>query len=796
MGAFVCAEKEYSYDMFYMCYICDVCPKVMFSFHARQSNIVIFIVIVISSRVASRDLAFARSIDAAMLFSSRAAALGASAPRARERRLDSRRGRLDRNRRPSRVLARRPASSRAADPSEDDVDPLGARGERVAVVGVGTRGCALADALAEARALPNAEYWALNADVVTLERSRAGNRWRLPPNNVEVSEGAIEGNAASAASAVLRPEGRLAPRTILVLCAGGEALNSGVAFLRSLAREKNAQGKKRRFFGFKGATRAPEGATMIAGVISPFTFEGRRKQSTCEEYLREASAAGVCDAVITVSQSELLKNGEEGMSVQEATSIADASLLVGVLNTAEALRASCWNSNVTGTAGDIEAWVPQTDKGALRETVNRVMATRGGGCGVSHVGRGIAEVPTYGSADEALGAAARSAIAAAAQQSPFLAPGRFDTAHLVVCVVEHGNAFGPSARTAVSRALDELTAAEQFIAITDPDKRGSTEVEVTLLTVTDPATAAAAAPESENVAVVPEEGQKKANAMLFVPGYDKESAPPEKTKRKTTKLSRDDLKKYGDDSEATDIRENQPAVVVTASTVEESVTAPTVEESVTASTVEESVTFTSEDLAAPASAPATMPAAEEAPARSTTRFSLPHDFGTKQVAVRISEPQEDASGNVIGYKTLDGKEIDKQSSPIKTLFGYRPSKSKEQEKSNLSKRAMGMLEKDRVGSGAIVRMEFANMSVYEGEWVNGKREGDGRQVFADGDWYEGKWYADLPDGKGRLTWKRGEYAYFEGMFNAGKPDGSGKLVETSGEEIVGTWRDGALVIAE
>ena len=766
--------------MFYMCYICDVCPKVMFSFHARQSNIVIFIVIfiAISSRVASRDLAFARSIDAAMLFSSRAAALGASAPRARERRLDSRRGRLDRNRRPSRVLARRPASSRAADPSEDDIDPLGARGERVAVVGVGTRGCALADALAEARALPNAEYWALNADVVTLERSRAGNRWRLPPNNVEVSEGAIEGNAASAASAVLRPEGRLAPRTILVLCAGGEALNSGVAFLRCLAREKNAQGKKRRFFGFKGATRAPEGATMIAGVISPFTFEGRRKQSTCEEYLREASAAGVCDAVITVSQSELLKNGEEGMSVQEATSIADASLLVGVLNTAEALRASCWNSNVTGAAGDIEAWVPQTDKGALRETVNRVLATRGGGCGVSHVGRGIAEVPTYGSADEALGAAARSAIAAAAQQSPFLAPGRFDTAHLVVCVVEHGNAFGPSARTAVSRALDELTAAEQFIAITDPDKRGSTEVEVTLLTVTDPATAAAAAPESENVAVVPEEGQKKANAMLFVPGYDEESAPPEKTKRKTTKLSRDDLKKYGDDSEATEIRENQPAVVVTAPTVEES------------------VTFTSEDLAAPASAPATMPAAEEAPARSTTRFSLPHDFGTKQVAVRISEPQEDASGNVIGYKTLDGEEIDKQSSPIKTLFGYRPSKSKEQEKSNLSKRAMGMLEKDRVGSGAIVRMEFANMSVYEGEWANGKREGDGRQVFADGDWYEGKWYADLPDGKGRLTWKRGEYAYFEGMFNAGKPDGSGKLVETSGEEIVGTWRDGALVIAE
>ena len=106
-----------------------------------------------------------------------------------------------------------------------------------------------------------------------------------------------------------------------------------------------------------------------------------------------------------------------------------------------------------------------------------------------------------------------------------------------MCVVEHGNAFGPSARTAVSRALDELTAAEQFIAITDPDKRGSTEVEVTLLTVTDPATAAAAAPESENVAVVPEEGQKKANAMLFVPGTTKSRRPERQSARRRNFLA-------------------------------------------------------------------------------------------------------------------------------------------------------------------------------------------------------------------------------------------------------------------
>ena len=189
------------------------------------------------------------------------------------------------------------------------------------------------------------------------------------------------------------------------------------------------------------------------------------------------------------------------------------------------------------------------------------------------------------------------------------------------------------------------------------------------------------------------------------------------------------------------------------------------------------------------------------PVAKTSRVklpSLPRDFTAKEVAVRISEPQRDASGNVIGYKTLDGKMLDTKSSSklerVRSLFGWRPEKAAD-EKSNLSKRAMGMLEKDRAGSDrAAVRVEYATLAVYEGEWVNGRREGDGRQVFADGDWFDGKWYADLPDGKGRLTWKaNAEFAYFEGMFNAGKIEGEGTLVKHSGERVVGIWREGALV---
>ena len=500
---------------------------------------------------------------------------------------------------------------------------------------------------------------------------------------------------------------------------------------------------------------------MIAGVIEPFAFEGRRKQAGCDEFLRACAAPGACDAVLTVSQSELLKNGEDGMSVRDATSIADASLLYAVLSAVESLRSSCWSSGGERDASDVDAWTPQIEKGGrLRTTVNKVMSSHGGGCGVAHVGRGVADVPTYGSADEAIAAAARAAIATAARQSPFLAPGRFDTARLVICNVKHGNAFGPLARATISRALSELTSAEQFISIANPDKRGSTEVEVTLLTVTDAETAAAPAPESKTVPVVSEEPLHKSNPMMFVPGY---AAGEEQTKRKTTKLSREDLKNFGND--------DLQAVA----------------------TEERAVIFTSDQLAATAIIAPEVSGAERA-SRSAT-LPLPRDFATKQVTVRVSEPRMDESGNVIGYKTLQGQEPDKKSSPVKTLFGWRPDKPKTQEKSELSKRALGMLEQD-AKRGAVVRMEFANTSVYEGEWADGKREGVGRQVFADGDWYEGNWFADLPDGKGKLSFKTGENSFFEGMFNAGVPDGPGKLVRASGDELIGTWRDGAYVDEE
>jgi hypothetical protein len=37
---------------------------------------------------------------------------------------------------------------------------------------------------------------------------------------------------------------------------------------------------------------------------------------------------------------------------------------------------------------------------------------------------------------------------------------------------------------------------------------------------------------------------------------------------------------------------------------------------------------------------------------------------------------------------------------------------------------------------------------FEGQWVRGVRQGQGRMAWANGDWYEGRWAGDVPEGQG------------------------------------------------
>ena len=50
--------------------------------------------------------------------------------------------------------------------------------------------------------------------------------------------------------------------------------------------------------------------------------------------------------------------------------------------------------------------------------------------------------------------------------------------------------------------------------------------------------------------------------------------------------------------------------------------------------------------------------------------------------------------------------------------------------------------KDRIKPRLEASVTFSDGSVHEGEWVNGRKEGNGKMISSNGDVYEGEWLKD------------------------------------------------------
>ena len=53
------------------------------------------------------------------------------------------------------------------------------------------------------------------------------------------------------------------------------------------------------------------------------------------------------------------------------------------------------------------------------------------------------------------------------------------------------------------------------------------------------------------------------------------------------------------------------------------------------------------------------------------------------------------------------------------------------------------------------KIQYKNGDVYEGEFVKGKRQGEGTYIFSDGEKYSGQWFQDQQHGRGVFTFKNG-----------------------------------------
>eukprot|EP00830_Metopus_es_P008487 TRINITY_DN1827_c0_g1_i2.p1 TRINITY_DN1827_c0_g1~~TRINITY_DN1827_c0_g1_i2.p1 ORF type:complete len:195 (-),score=22.41 TRINITY_DN1827_c0_g1_i2:9-593(-) len=81
-------------------------------------------------------------------------------------------------------------------------------------------------------------------------------------------------------------------------------------------------------------------------------------------------------------------------------------------------------------------------------------------------------------------------------------------------------------------------------------------------------------------------------------------------------------------------------------------------------------------------------------------------------------------------------------------------------------------------------------NVFEGQWVNGKLNGEGAEKNADGSSYTGGYIDGERDGEGIFIAR--DTSRYEGSFKKGAAEGKGTFSAADGSIKSGTWRDGRL----
>ena len=78
--------------------------------------------------------------------------------------------------------------------------------------------------------------------------------------------------------------------------------------------------------------------------------------------------------------------------------------------------------------------------------------------------------------------------------------------------------------------------------------------------------------------------------------------------------------------------------------------------------------------------------------------------------------------------------------------------------------------------------------VYDGDWLNGMANGQGKLVWPDGGVYEGEWKDGMRDGQGKNIYADGEI--YEGEWRDDERNGQGTYIYASGAVVEGRWKYG------
>ena len=97
----------------------------------------------------------------------------------------------------------------------------------------------------------------------------------------------------------------------------------------------------------------------------------------------------------------------------------------------------------------------------------------------------------------------------------------------------------------------------------------------------------------------------------------------------------------------------------------------------------------------------------------------------------------------------------------------------------------------RHGKGKDTRTTFNYcVGVYDGDWVNDKKEGKGIMTFNNGNKYEGMWDYDNMCGKGTMTYANGNK--YDGEWKNSHKHGNGIMTYANGNKYEGEWKNNCL----
>jgi len=85
------------------------------------------------------------------------------------------------------------------------------------------------------------------------------------------------------------------------------------------------------------------------------------------------------------------------------------------------------------------------------------------------------------------------------------------------------------------------------------------------------------------------------------------------------------------------------------------------------------------------------------------------------------------------------------------------------------------------------RIYYPDLTYYEGDVINSRKNGYGKIVFNDGCIFQGNFKDDLFDGEGEINWNNG--SYYKGGFSYGKFNGKGKLKFGNGNSYEGDFKN-------